>query len=289
MYVVIVDTRAMSPHDIDGYTEHRCSHDFFDEMVLCKPRTKCIKSKVAELCGLDMKVYFHEYIHPHARTLQDPPEIAITNEQRDLSPKNVINGAATLLTFDPRTGFPEYKILGNAYVVVDGGDYPLSSHQVWGIQDLISEARDLYYCDPDHLHRGRRQLLRWCVAYRHQEWGPMTIYEPRVEVDILGTNSSMESREMEQETRLHIKEVHEYYSHRHFPNCACRKCKHGRHHQQVKHFRGLSSSCTSGISGSTDRDNSHYGMVDETRNEETPVPRRRTFFPRIGLGICQNE
>lgn len=285
MYVVIVDTRAMSPYDIDGYTEHRCSHDFFDGHVICKPRVKCIKSKVAEMCGLDMKLYFHDYIHYHARTLQDPPEIAITNEQRDLSPKNVINTAATLLTFDPRTGFPEFKIMGKAYVVVDSGDYPLSSHQVWGIQDLISEARDLYYCDPDHLHRGRRQLLRWCIAYRHQEWGPMTIYEPRVELETFGL-STVESGDVEQETRIHMKEVHEYYSHRHFPNCACRKCKYGRRNQ-VKHFQGISTPCTSGISGSTDHDSN--GIIEETRNEEMPIPRRWRLFPRGGLGICNTE
>ena len=284
MYVVIVDTRAMSCHDIDGYTEHRCSHHFFDEHVIRKPRSKCIKSKVAEMCGVEMKLYFNDYIHYHAKTLEDPPEIAITNEQRDLAPKNVINGAATLLTFDPRTGFPEYKILGPAYVVIDSGDYPVSSHQVWGIQDLISEARDLYYCDPDHLHRGRRHLLRWCIAYRHQEWGPMTIYEPRLEPETLGI-PSVESRDVEQETRIHIKEVHEYYSHRHFPNCACRRCKYARR-STMNHYRGISSPCASGISGSSGTDHDSNGIMEETRNQATPIPRRWALFSR---GICNTE
>jgi hypothetical protein len=183
MYVVIVDTRGMSPAQIDGYEEHACTQKFFNDHILSHPRVRCIKSKVAELCGMKLKIYFYEYAAEKSRhhALADPPEVAISNEEReDIYPANVVNGGATLLTSDPLTGFPEYQILGKAYAVVDSGDYPLSNHQVWGFQELISEARDFYYyCDPDHQEMGRRKLLTWCLEYRDQEYGPLTIYEPR--------------------------------------------------------------------------------------------------------------
>ena len=210
MYVVIVDTRGMSPSQIEGYEERTCTQKFFDEHVLDNPKVRCTKSKVAELCGLDMKIYFHEHLERHGRLLQDPPEVAISHEEEDLYPLNLTNGAATLLTFDHRTGFPEFKIFGKAYVVVDGGDYPLSIHQVWGIQELISEARDLYYCDPDHLYRGRRDLLRWCREYREEKWGPLTIYEPRL----------VESDDPNYDAPEALRIIEGYYFHRHMmDNC----------------------------------------------------------------------
>ena len=233
VFVVIVDTRAMYPSDIDGYEEHTYSREEFDKHVLLKPTVKCMKSKVAELCGVNMKLYFHDYVRNRPRRFDDPPEFAITCEKEDLCPSKMVNGAASLLTFDPRTGFPDYIIVGEAFCVVDSGDYPLSSHQVWGIQDLISEARDLYYCDPEHLQRGRRQLVRWCFEYRNQDWGPLTIYKPRVEM----AHKSLPDDEVQTfkllnesvKAQQHIKEVHDYYNHRHFPDCKCTKCSQLRY------------------------------------------------------------
>lgn len=128
-----------------------------------------------------MKIYFHEYAHhEHVHKLEAPPTIGITDEEKEMWPRSIINKGATILLFDPRTGFCDYRILGRAYVVVDGGEYPLSNHQVWGLQDLISEARDIYHCDPEHNHRGYQELLRFTKDYRNQNFGPLSIYEPRV-------------------------------------------------------------------------------------------------------------
>jgi hypothetical protein len=132
---------------------------------------------------MDMKVYFHEFSsRQKIRNLNnDAPKVGITEAEKELLPHNKVNRGATLLTFDPRTGFCDYIIMGKAYVVVGSGDYPLSSHQVWGIQDLISEARDIYHCDPEHSQRGSKELLRWCHEYRRGNYGPLAIYEPRAE------------------------------------------------------------------------------------------------------------
>lgn len=232
MYVVVVDTRAMSPSEIDGYEEHRCTHQFFKENIFERPNIKWTRSKVAVLCGMNMKIFFHDYVKNRPRVLRESPELAIKLEEKELNPMNKVNGAATLLTFDPRTGCPEYTVMGKAFVVVDSGDYPLSDHQVWGIQDLISEARDLYHCDPEHLHRGHRQLVRWCEAYRKREWGPLTIYEPRPIFTRRDPTyqKTVTFKDVDEYVhgRMEAQDQHEYYSHRHFPNCACEYCKSPR-------------------------------------------------------------
>jgi hypothetical protein len=256
MYIVIVDTRGMPPAQIDGYEERTCAQEFFDEHILSIPSVRCVKSKVAELCGMDMKIYFHEFTaeNKHHHALGDPPEIAISNEEKDdLYPSNVVNGGATLLTFDPRTGFPEYRILGKAYIVVDSGDYPLSNHQVWGLQELISEARDFYYCDPDHQERGRRNLLKWCLEYREKEYGPLTIYEPRTE-----------ARYPEDEAS--------YYRHRHFDHEGeTVVASHRQHH----HPDAISDGVNSSFGGT------HRLLETPGRKQITDRLKKGRSFPRF--------
>jgi hypothetical protein len=36
--------------------------EFFDEHVLDNPKVRCTKSKVVELCSLDMKICFHGHL-----------------------------------------------------------------------------------------------------------------------------------------------------------------------------------------------------------------------------------
>lgn len=199
---------------IIGYEEHTCTEEYFERHVVNNPDVICTKSKVAKLCGMDMKIYFHSHsmelleslvvekrqqqqqlkAHPHLEEQRDdcphtlseeevfPAHTGIMEEEMEFVPTNKVNRGASLLTFDPRTGSCQYKILGKAYVVVDSGDYPLSDHQVFGLTELVSSVRDVYHCDPDHSQRGIEQLLCLCEDYRHRNYGPLTIYEPRVVV-----------------------------------------------------------------------------------------------------------
>jgi hypothetical protein len=135
--------------------------------------------------------------------------VGITEEEKEFWPHNLINKGASLLTFDPRTGFCEFRILGKAYVIVDSGDFPLSNHQVWGLQDLISEARDVYHCDPEHMQRGHQELLRFARDYRNQNYGPLTIYEPRtIPLEEYSEDLSMKT--------AYDPEDHQHYHHRHY-------------------------------------------------------------------------
>jgi hypothetical protein len=170
LYVVTVDTRGKSSSDIKGYHEHICSDAYFKKNIAGHPDAVCFRSKVAKLCGLDMKVYFHK------------EEGSAMQMENDFARKNEINRAATLLTLDPETGFAEHHVRGVAYVVLNDGLAPLSLNQVWGIQELINYASDVYKSDPDHKKRGKRELMKSCKMYHFKSWGPLSIYKSRPEV-----------------------------------------------------------------------------------------------------------
>jgi len=171
LYLVTVDTGGKSSSDITGYHEHRCSEAYFKKHIVGHPDSTCCSSKVAKLCGLDVKLYFHK----------TERENSYSGGSSVMSQNKRTNRAATLLTLNPKTGSPKYQIKGVAYVVLDDGTSPLSLHQVWGIQELINYARDVYKSDSDDKARGKRELLKSCRMYRQQCWGPLSIYKPRSE------------------------------------------------------------------------------------------------------------
>lgn len=162
--IVSVDSRGKSPSDIDGYSNHTCSLSYFKRKVGSHPYAICHKSKVAALCGLNLKVYFHK---------DD-----IMSNRLDQK-KEQINHAATLLTLDPATGFAKYHVRGVAYVVMNDGIAPLSMQQVWGMVELANNASDYFKYDPDHEGQGKLNLLKNCAMYRAQAWGPLYIYNFR--------------------------------------------------------------------------------------------------------------
>jgi hypothetical protein len=157
LFVVEVDTSASgTSNSIDGYKESKCNADFFQKNVVENPKITCYKCQVAELCGLDVKLYFKKYrlglassyqqggIHGVEMTIMQSPDLLAGN-----------NGAATLLTVDPENGLAKYIVKGKAYVVQDDGTYPLSKGQVWGLQEFVNCANDIYDFDPENMRRGR--------------------------------------------------------------------------------------------------------------------------------------
>ena len=174
LYVVTVDTRGKSSSDIKGYQEHVCSRKFFQSSIADHPDATCYTSELGKLCGLDLKIYFH-----------NGPECNNAVNQMSLEhgvvPKHELNRAASLLTLDPETGFAQYHVRGIAYVLLNDGLAPLSYQQVWGLQELANYATDVYKSDPEHAARGKRDLLRSCKQYRNKIWGPLAIYKSRPE------------------------------------------------------------------------------------------------------------
>ena len=138
-------------------------------------KVKKIKCKIAELCGLDMEIYFHK-----GSQLERPGD-----PTQGINP----NRAATLLTLDPRIGVPEVAILGKAYVVIDQGSYPVSRGQVWGIQEIANDASEVYRASisasktsnesSPPIYKGIRDIVRWSKQYREGKWGPSFAYKPR--------------------------------------------------------------------------------------------------------------
>lgn len=181
IFVVAVDSREKSTSDLACYREVSCDPAFFQVHVHDDPKNIQVKSQVAELCGLDMKLCFHDHSHPHHR-----------NE----SPMGHTNDIATLLTFDPETGRCNNLVGGKAYILLDDGRRPISKRQVWELVEMIREVKKLYERigeeHPEERENRRRhfgdyveepspspmlqaaylQLLTWCTQYREGTWVP---------------------------------------------------------------------------------------------------------------------
>mmetsp|Transcript_8422 Transcript_8422/g.15266 ORF Transcript_8422/g.15266 Transcript_8422/m.15266 type:complete len:115 (+) Transcript_8422:3-347(+) len=82
------------------------------------------------------------------------------------------NGAASLLTTDPKTGLVEYYVEGRAYVVQDNGETPLTKGQVWGLVEMVDSLMGKYDMDPESMIEGQRTLDRWAQQYRKRTWKP---------------------------------------------------------------------------------------------------------------------
>jgi hypothetical protein len=174
IYIVTVDSREEdSPSNLKCFQENSCPLEFFRDHIRDDPLMICIESQVAKMCGLNLKVYFHQ---------QDP------SRPQPQSPHghhhhhhHHINAAATLLLFHPETGKFLHAILGKALVVVDDGRTPLSRRQVWGLVEFMREARDLFKNEQKTSDEALQQLYHWCAKYRQERWVPHGIYEDRVE------------------------------------------------------------------------------------------------------------
>jgi hypothetical protein len=177
IYVVAVDSRGHSPSDLECYKEQLCSLSFFQEHIRENPVHICVKSEVAMLCGLDLKLFFHEHPAHHIR---------YSDEYKGLSPLGQINGIATLLTFNPDTGYYNHIVRGKAFILLNDGASPLSKRQVWGMQEFIREAKEAYVSTDDsngttryYSHEAKMKLLTSAYEYSQGTWVPHSIYETR--------------------------------------------------------------------------------------------------------------
>ena len=176
LYVVSIDSRGRSTSDLDCYKECTCSNSFFEEHISGRTQNHvCVTSQVAGLCGLNLHMYYYDHI-------ADDSNIMFASGSEIERENNTI---ATLLTFDPDTGHTKHKVYGKAYVTWDNGKSPLSKRQLWGIVELIREARIVYQTrttDPveNHQHYSAKLgLLKWTSQYQTGNWVPRSIYEPR--------------------------------------------------------------------------------------------------------------
>ena len=181
MNIVSVDSRNKSTSDVSCYKEHSCVLDYFQKKISLHPSAICYESKVAQLCGLNIKVYFHK----------DDNNAIFKNKKKNdvhVPQQKIINQAASLLTLDPSTGFAKHLITGVAYIVMDDGLAALSWNQVWGLVELIRDAHD-YYQQPGseeyNITQGKHEMLTRAKLYRSKSWGPISIYKNREERDIL--------------------------------------------------------------------------------------------------------
>ena len=152
---VKVDTTDRPSADYRMYVETTVS------AASLKPM-RCEVSEVAKMCGLDLKVYFKKgspgWRQCH-RGLGPPPDLS-TN-----------NGAATFLLVSPGDGLAEWIVGSEAYVVLGDGE-PITRGQVWGIQEMVNCAMDIYDITPENQRRGREAHIKWAEQYKQRKWTP---------------------------------------------------------------------------------------------------------------------
>jgi hypothetical protein len=174
-YVVSVDSRNSSPSDIGGYKEETCDAAYFQKTIVENPKMKCCISKVAELCGLNLKIYFMKYqigLAQHYRQGGEAACMIVLQRNPDFLHSN--NGAVSWLTVDPINGLPEYTVNGKAYIVQDDGKAKLSKGQAWAMQEMVNCAMNIYDMDPANMADGKETLERWSKEYREKTWIPQS-------------------------------------------------------------------------------------------------------------------
>jgi hypothetical protein len=159
IYVLTVDSRNKSSitKDPNCYKEATYDVNMFNVHIHDDPQNICVRSPVAELCGLDLKIYFHEprhhhhhhhHVHSHGVTSSSPATAAAAAAAAaevavGVGPQT--NGIATLLTFNPETGKCHHLVCSKAYVLLNDGRSPLSRHRLASIVQLIRQAgKELY-------------------------------------------------------------------------------------------------------------------------------------------------
>jgi hypothetical protein len=189
VYVVAIDSRKeQTTSSLFGYTEQTTPADSFRSTIVNNPKIRCHQSRVAEMCGLDLKLYFAKCKKGLGQYYRERGNDAVAAMQPMVEDPHFLrgnNGIASWLTIDPLSGLPEWTVTGKAYVVLDDGAAPLSRGQVWGIQEMVHCLMDVYDCDPENIRAGRETLTRWAKQYQKRTWVPpsglggMDIYSMR--------------------------------------------------------------------------------------------------------------
>eukprot|EP00934_Nitzschia_sp_Nitz4_P006874 Nitzschia sp. Nitz4//scaffold15_size197535//165655//166482//NITZ4_001604-RA/size197535-processed-gene-0.98-mRNA-1//-1//CDS//3329537793//6864//frame0 len=181
-YIVAIEPRSdasgsASQNDMSCFKELSCSNEFFQGHIHDNPKNICTKCQVAGLCGMDLKIYFHQHSLPVKEDSQQAVEPASPAPRVVRHAKNEV---ATLLTFNPDTGRCNYSVQGKAYILLNDGRSKLSKEQVWGLQELLREVHALYLRKGDgDRSEARLEMLTWTTQYQAGTWAPRCIYEER--------------------------------------------------------------------------------------------------------------
>ena len=157
VHFIAVDSRGHSPSNLSCYKQRTCGLEYFQDQVKNNPKFVCVNSQVANLCGLNIQVYFND--HPYDALIhsklhrydnykgEDERLLLGSNATSAPSQFGRINGIATLLTFNPYTGYYNHIVRGVAYVIVGDGQHegtPLTTGQIMGIVKFIQTSKQVY-------------------------------------------------------------------------------------------------------------------------------------------------
>ncbi|KAG7368769.1 hypothetical protein IV203_031512 [Nitzschia inconspicua] len=168
IYTVRVSTdKIQKASDLRCYKETNSYKRWFHDHVTSNSDVICATSKVAELCGVRIKIYYRAVDEERERR----------RKRRNSRNELPVNKVATLLTFDPNTGLYDHLIRGKAYILADDGHTKISKRTVWMLQELISEYKGIYHkYGADFSREGQMELLKACVQFKKGKWMPRSVY-----------------------------------------------------------------------------------------------------------------
>mmetsp|Transcript_50080 Transcript_50080/g.121339 ORF Transcript_50080/g.121339 Transcript_50080/m.121339 type:complete len:333 (-) Transcript_50080:14-1012(-) len=150
LYIVTVDSRnGRSVTDLDCYNEVMYDASMFNVHIHDDPRNICVSSPAAQLCGLDLKLYFHHdrhHQHQHHRH---------HHHQQDHDLQKRTNSIATLLTFNPEIGTCNHVVFSKAYILLNNGQSPLNRSRLANVVEFIDNARNELYNHQQQNDHGR--------------------------------------------------------------------------------------------------------------------------------------
>ena len=162
--VSVKTAKQQKPSDITCYKETKTTELWFDAHV--KRNAQQATSKVARMCNISITIFF--------RKTKEVDNARRKQHRKDYLPVNKI---ATMLTFDPDTGFYNHLIRGKAYIVLDDGQTKVSKHTLWSVCELISEAKEKYHkYGADFSREGQMELMKACVQFKKGKWVPRSLY-----------------------------------------------------------------------------------------------------------------
>lgn len=168
VYAIRVSTdKEQKSSDLRCYKEITSYRRWFKDHVASHVNGVCATSKVAELCGISMKIYY----------LRVDEERQRRRRRRHSCDELPVNKVATMLTFHPNTGLYDHLIRSKAYIVIGDGRTKTPKRTVWMLQELISEYKGKYHeFGADFSREGQMELLKACVQFKKGKWVPRSVY-----------------------------------------------------------------------------------------------------------------
>jgi hypothetical protein len=191
--------------EVPGFDQLSCSKEYWLRHFLHNPRVKMIPCKIAAMCGLDISMYVKKYKKGFNKYYREGGSEAVM--RAIYSNQNYLlenNGSGTFLTIDPESGLSEWQICGKLYIVCNGGSYPLTVGEVWGLKEMVKCVMNHFDLSPQPMSHGRCILRNWANQYQARIWMPT---DGTRGIEIYGSERERVEREIRRKITCDLEQI----------------------------------------------------------------------------------